>query len=83
MNIRKLHRKVGMIFSPFFLLTAVTGILLLWRKAGVYGPETKKLLLGFHNWEIGAKYIGVILALGLLLMTITGLALLIQSRKKN
>lgn len=83
MNIRKLHRKIGLILSPFFLLTAVTGILLLWRKAGVYGTETKNLLLGFHNWEIAAKYVGVILALGLIMMTVTGLSMLIKSWKRK
>jgi uncharacterized iron-regulated membrane protein len=85
MNVRQLHGIVGLIFAPFFILTAATGIVLLWRKAGIYGKETKDLLLGIHNWEIGAGYIGIILALGLSCMAVTGLIILIQTqrRKKN
>ena len=71
-NIRKLHRSVGLMFAPFFLITAFTGMALLWRKAGVYGPDTKSFLIGLHNWEIAAKYIGVILAAGLIFMVVTG-----------
>ena len=79
MNIRKLHRAVGLVFAPFFLITAVTGIALLWRQAGTYGKETKELLIGLHNWEIAAKYVGVILAAGLIIMALTGLSMVIQS----
>ena len=49
-----------------------SGHYLLWRKAGVYGPDTKSFLIGLHNWEIAAKYIGVILAAGLIFMVVTG-----------
>ena len=83
MNLRKLHRVLGLVFSPFFLVTAVTGAALLWRKAEVYGNETKGLLIGLHNWEIATKYVGIILAAGLICMTLTGLAMLIQSAKKK
>nr|VFK46701.1 MAG: hypothetical protein BECKTC1821E_GA0114239_106811 [Candidatus Kentron sp. TC] len=77
MNMRKVHRAVGLVFSPFFLLTAVTGIILLWRKAEVYGSDVKGILIGLHNWEIAAKYIGVILAAGLIYMAITGLLMIL------
>jgi len=83
MKLRKFHKTVGLIFAPFFLLTSLTGILLLWRKDDVYGKEVKDLLIGLHNWEIGMKYIGVILALGLMLVTITGLMLALQSYRKQ
>jgi len=83
MRIRKLHKTVGICFAPFFLITALTGIALLWRKAGVYGSETKGLLLGLHNWEIAAKYVGLILALGLLFMTVTGLIIAIRTARKK
>ncbi len=72
MNVRKLHRSIGLVFSPFFLLTALTGIALLWRKSDLYGYETKGLLLGLHNWEIAVQYIGVILAGALIFMNVTG-----------
>jgi uncharacterized iron-regulated membrane protein len=84
MNIRKLHRYIGLIFAPFFLLTSFTGIALLWRKAEVYAPNTKDLFIGLHNWEIVAKYSGVILALGLIFMVVTGIIIIIQlSRRKQ
>ncbi|MBT7068003.1 MAG: hypothetical protein HN919_17020 [Verrucomicrobia bacterium] len=83
MNIRKLHRVVGLLFAPFFLITALTGIALLWRKADVYGAETKGILIGLHNWEIAAKYIGVILAAGLICMVVTGLFMFIRQSKNR
>ena len=83
MDLRKLHRTIGLVFSPFFLITAVTGIALLWRKAGVYGSDTKGLLIKLHNWEIAAQYVGVILAAGLICVTLTGLSMLIRPAKKH
>lgn len=81
MNIRKIHRTVGLVFSPFFLLTAITGIALLWRKAEVYGSDVKGLLIGLHNWELAAKYVGVILAAGLIYMAVTGLLMILSPGK--
>ena len=83
MRLRKIHKIVGLIFAPFFILTSLTGIVLLWRKDDVYSGDTKELLIGLHNWEIGAKYIGVILACGLLFMTITGVIMAISSARKR
>ena len=83
MNIRKIHRYVGMALAPFFLLTAFTGIALLWRKDGVYSGDVKGVLLGLHNWEIAAKYVGVILATGLICMVVTGLIMLLGLLKKK
>ncbi len=83
MNIRKYHRLIALIFSPFFLITSFTGIILLWRKAGIYEKGTKNFLLGMHNWEGASSYIGVILACGLLFMTITGLIMLIKTRRRK
>ncbi len=83
MRLRTFHRTVGLISGPFFIITAVTGAVLLWRKAGVYSSETKGSLLGWHNWEGAAKYLGVILAVLLLAMTLTGLLLAIKSMKRK
>lgn len=82
MRLRKLHRIVGVTFAPFFLITSLTGIILLWRKDGLYDKEVKNLLISLHNWEIGAKYIGIILAMGLLFMTVSGLILFIRTLKR-
>ena len=83
MKLAKLHRILGLVFAPFFLLAAVTGATLLWRKAEVYGAETKDLMLGLHTWEIATKYVGVILAAGLIFMTLTGLTMFFQSTRKR
>jgi hypothetical protein len=64
------------------LLTAATGTLLLWRKAGAYPDTTKKLFLGLHNWEIVAKYVGVVLAVALITMTVTGVIMSLRSWRK-
>jgi uncharacterized iron-regulated membrane protein len=78
---KKVHRAVGLVYAPFFLLTAITGIALLWRKAEIYGSDIKGVLIGLHNWEIAAKYIGVILAAGLIYMAVTGLLMIIFPEK--
>ncbi len=83
MGIRKIHRLMGLIFAPFFLITSLTGIILLWRKAGIYEKGTKNFLLGMHNWEIASSYIGVILACSLLFMTISGLIMFFKTRRRR
>ncbi|MCB7128796.1 MAG: hypothetical protein J3T61_04590 [Candidatus Brocadiales bacterium] len=47
--LRKLNRIVAIVFTPFLLITPITGIILLFRKTGLYGDETKNLLQGMHN----------------------------------
>lgn len=74
--LRKLHRIVGLIFAPFFFITAVTGGILLFRK--FYGYQTKESLLEWHNWEGLAQYIGALLAAALSFMAVTGVALWLQ-----
>ena len=73
--IRSLHRGIGILFVPFFLLTAVTGVVLLFRKSGWYGQSVKKTTLGLHNWEILREHIGIILSAALMIMGTTGILL--------
>lgn len=80
MKLRKLHRKVAIFLSPFFLLSAVTGAFLLFRKAGVYGKEVKHFLVSIHTWEIVMPYIGFIMVFGLLFVTISGVILYFNPR---
>ena len=80
MRLRKVHRIIGICFSPFFIITAITAICLLWRKAGLYEKETKDFFIGLHNWEIATSYVGVILAIGLLFISITGIIMAIRVR---
>lgn len=81
MNLRVFHRRVAIIFSPFLLITSLTGIVLLFRKDDIYSKEVKSLLIGLHNWEFGAKYIGIVLALGLIIICISGLMLFMRTKK--
>jgi len=73
--IRFLHRTIGILFVPFFFITALTGIVLLFRKSGWYGQTVKKTALGLHNWEIAREHIGIILSAALLTMGTTGVML--------
>lgn len=81
MQLRIFHRRLALILSPFFIITSLTGIALLFRKDDLYGKEIKNLLIGLHNWEIGMKYIGVILGFGLLAVTLSGIMLFMQKKK--
>lgn len=83
MFLRKLHRTVGVIFAPFLLLTAVAGTLLLLRRTGLYGYDTREILLGLHNWEIVAGYIGIVLASALAFMAITGSVIFLKMKMRR
>ncbi len=80
-TILKWHRNVGIIFAPFFILSSLTAIPLFFRKDDLYSKEVKGLLLGLHNWEYGAKYIGIVLALALLFLSLTGTLLFFKKKK--
>jgi uncharacterized iron-regulated membrane protein len=80
MKLRKLHRKVAIILSPFFLLLALTGCLLFFRKSEIYGKEIKELLVALHTWEIIMPYIGLVMGAGLLFLVISGIILYFNPR---
>jgi uncharacterized iron-regulated membrane protein len=80
-TVLKYHKKIGVIFAPFFLLSSFTAVLLLFRKDDLYSKDVKNLLLGLHNWEYGAKYIGMILAFALMYMSASGLYLYYKKKK--
>ncbi len=81
MKLRVLHRRVALIFSPFLILSSLTGIALFFRKDDLYSKDTKNLLLGLHNWEIVTKYVGIILALALLFISVTGIMIFLKNKK--
>lgn len=86
MTLRKFHRIVGLCFAPFFLVTATTGAVLLWRHSSESVGQATGTLLGFHNWEVlhrwGMHYCGVILAAGLATMAVTGIIIAVQMRRR-
>ena len=89
MTVRKLHRFVGMVFMPFFLITAATGAVLLFRGSSNRVAVNRRWILGVHNWELldgaGVRYVGLVLAAGLLLMSVTGAIISIRmaARKRG
>ncbi|MFZ2957171.1 MAG: hypothetical protein WA705_09795 [Candidatus Ozemobacteraceae bacterium] len=78
--IRTFHKTIGLVFAPFYLTTALSGSILLFRKTGWISPDVKKKLVGVHNWEILKNYLGLILGAALTLSVFTGFVL---SRSKN
>ena len=80
MKVRRFHRICAISFSPLFLFSAASGGFLLFRKAGLYDKEIKELAVSLHTWEILAPYVGLLLALGLLAVTISGMILFFNKR---
>jgi hypothetical protein len=83
MKLRTFHRRLALILSPFLILTSLTGIALLFRKNEIYGKPIKELMIGLHNWEIIAPYIGAILSFGLMALTVSGLLIFIKTPKRK
>lgn len=83
MKLRKFHKVLGLSLSLPLLLVSSTGLVLLGRKDNFYGPETKRLLVRLHTWEILAKYSGSIMAAGLMTMVGTGLVLALRPELKK
>ncbi|MBT3280947.1 MAG: hypothetical protein HOF69_06555 [Campylobacteraceae bacterium] len=80
---RRIHKKVGIILAPFFIILSISGIILLFRKTELYGKETKSFLVSLHTWEIIMPYLGIILGLGLLFMSLSGIYMYFKSNKKS
>ena len=85
MVLRKIHKFLALLFSPFLIIAALTGILLLFRKDGLYGEAVKDFLLGIHNWEgfTLVKYAGIVLGAGLLLIAATGIGIAAQTAARK
>lgn len=75
MKVRKLHRIVAIVMSPFLFFLATTGCVLFFRKSGLYDKEIKDLFVALHTWEIIGPYVGLFMGLGLFLLLGTGLIL--------
>lgn len=80
MSLRKLHIKVGVIMAPFLILASISGIFLLFRKTELYSKDTKSFLIQIHTWELIAPYIGIVLGLGLLFLSVSGLYMYFKKR---
>jgi len=71
MQLRKLHRTIGIFLAPFFMITALGGGFLLYRKIW-NNFQLEATIKSIHNYEIIFSYVGTIVALSLLAMAITG-----------
>ena len=80
MRLRLVHRVLGLIAAPVMIVTAICGILLLYRKTGLYerAGEFRQTVVYLHNYEIIAPYVGTLAALLMIAMACTGLALMLQ-----
>jgi uncharacterized iron-regulated membrane protein len=80
MRLRIVHRVLGLIAAPVMIVTATCGMLLLYRKTGLYelDGEFHQTVEHLHNYEIIAPYVGTPAALLMIAMACTGLALMLQ-----
>ncbi len=80
MQLRKLHRTIGIFLAPFFMITALGGGFLLYRKIW-NNFQLEETVKSIHNYEVIFSYVGTIVALSLLAMAITGTMIWFQIRK--
>lgn len=80
MQLRKLHRTIGIFLAPFFMITALGGGFLLYRKFWNNFP-LEATVKSIHNYEVIYSYVGTIVALSLLAMAITGTMIWFQIHK--
>jgi uncharacterized iron-regulated membrane protein len=76
--IRTIHRWVGFIFAIFFIITAITGFILVFRKNI---PENiEDTIYNIHTYEVLGvfKYLALFVALALLGLSISGIILFIN-----
>lgn len=80
MKLRLVHRVLGLIAAPLMIVTAICGLLLLYRKTGLYerAGEFRETVEHLHNYEIVAPYVGTLAAVLMIAMACTGLALMMQ-----
>jgi uncharacterized iron-regulated membrane protein len=76
--IRVIHRWVGFTFAIFFIITAITGFILVFRKNI---PENiEDIIFNIHTYEVLGvfKYFALFVALALLGLSISGIILFIN-----
>lgn len=73
--LRRVHLYVGALVAPFLLVTAVTAVVML---SGI--SHDALLFLRLHSWRIIERYLGVAVAVGLVVLAVTGGILYAQFR---
>ena len=81
--LRKIHSWVGFIFSIFFVITSITGIILVFRKE--IPKSLKDFVFTLHTYEFGIlKYWAIVIGISLLILSISGTIIFIDSKfRKN
>lgn len=84
-TLRRVHKLVAVLASPFIIISALAGGLLLLRTTGLYQPtgDFHQFLRGIHNYEIVAVYVGLIPVVLMLAAAITGLMLFARPYRKK
>ncbi len=82
--IRKLHRWLGFLFSIFFISTAITGIILVFRKE--IPKSLKDFVFALHTYDWGIfKYWAIVVGIILFGLSISGIIMFfeVQLRRKK
>ncbi len=81
--IRVIHRWVGFIFSIFFMITAITGFILVFRKN--IPNDFEDFIFNIHTYEILGvlKYFALVVALALFGLSISGIIMFIDLQFKK
>jgi len=76
--IRTIHKWVGFTFAIFFIITAITGLILVFRKN--IPENVEDTIYNIHTYEVLGvfKYFALFVALALLGLSISGIILFIN-----
>ncbi|NLX57452.1 MAG: PepSY domain-containing protein [Phycisphaerae bacterium] len=85
MRLRIVHRFLGVAAAPLMIVTAACGMVLLFRKTGMYerNGEFREFIQRLHNFEIVAPYVGTLVAVLMMAIAVTGVALWWQSHARQ
>ena len=85
MKLRAIHRVLGLVTAPFMIVTALCGLVLLYRKTGLYerNGEFRETVQNLHNYELLTPYVGTVAAVLMTALAITGVAVFCQMRLRK
>lgn len=85
MNLRKLHRWVALVAAPFLFIISCTATILMFDTTGVLSVPTEmvKVTYKMHTWKYLGGYIGILVPVLLMILVITGVAIVIQTEMKK
>lgn len=81
--LRKVHRVVGLLSAPFIIISSLGGGILLLRKTGLYERKGafREMIQGIHHYEVIMPYMGLAAVGFMLLASITGIVLFLQTSR--